>query len=341
MSKLYPTLLLSIFLSSCSFDDGAIDYEEKLTVWANLQANMPLLDTVFVSRSARLQENVNADALWLDDAQVIISGDSVNLTLHAVEGRPGRYMDDSFYFFKPGVSYQLTVIHGADTVRATTLIPEKMNIQSVQAEPFECQGNSYPIKSVNLNNISTSLDSFGVTGNIDTVYYRKGECFTESFASYPLFVVDFNQEDYQTVRIISYALDADSVGLEPEGWDYNGNLIRDSVFVNLIYDTTNVFRLWKGPYLRTAKNVPYRYNPWTWNVETTPVNMSWLFFDYYGLHLITFQATDEAFYNYLSGDPAGLNNYVLPESNVEDGYGLFSSSYSTYFMVYIAPYEEN
>ena len=31
-------------------------------------------------------------------------------------------------------------------------------------------------------------------------------------------------------------------------YDYNYNQIRDSVFVNLIYDTTLGFRIWKGSY---------------------------------------------------------------------------------------------
>jgi hypothetical protein len=29
------------------------------------------------------------------------------------------------------------------------------------------------------------------------------------------------------------------------------------------------------------------------------------------------------------------NQYVLPESNIEGGYGLFSSTHSIYFVIYV------
>ena len=67
--------------------------------------------------------------------------------------------------------------------------------------------------------------------------------------------------------------------------------------------------------------------------------MSWLFYDYYGYHLMTFQATDEAFFNYFQGLPE-FNTFVLPASNVVGGYGLVSSSASKSFLVYVAPYKE-
>jgi hypothetical protein len=62
--------------------------------------------------------------------------------------------------------------------------------------------------------------------------------------------------------------------------------------------------------------------------------MTWLFFDYYGLHLMTFQATDDATFNYFQGLPE-FNQYVMPNSNVVNGYGLVSSSASSSFLVYI------
>jgi len=84
--------------------------------------------------------------------------------------------------------------------------------------------------------------------------------------------------------------------------------------------------LWKENYLRDEHGDPYRVNPFTWQVSLPPVPMSWLFFNYYGLHLIILEATDDAYYNYYSGDPAGQNQYLLPESNIIGGYGLFSST---------------
>jgi hypothetical protein len=113
----------------------------------------------------------------------------------------------------------------------------------------------------------------------------------------------------------------------------------------LIYDSTyvNIYELWKTPFLRGSAaetgwrvNSPYRYNPWTWIIEINPVNISWLFYDYYGLHLMVFQATDDATFNYFEGLPQ-FNPYVLPTSNVVNGYGLVSSSASIAFLVYVKP----
>ena len=69
-------------------------------------------------------------------------------------------------------------------------------------------------------------------------------------------------------------------------------------------------------------------------METSPISIGWLFFDYYGLQLITFQATDDATFNYFQGLPE-FNQFVLPNSNIVNGYGLVSSSASRSFLVYI------
>ena len=109
--------------------------------------------------------------------------------------------------------------------------------------------------------------------------------------------MDFNEEDYNTIQIISYALEADVVDMEPfedenqngifdEGEkfsDRNRNGLRDSCFINLIYsdekglfdndslDYNSLANIWKNPLKRgTAdgtwrENSPYRNNPWLWN----------------------------------------------------------------------------
>ena len=45
------------------------------------------------------------------------------------------------------------------------------------------------------------------------------------------------------------------------------------------------------------------------------------------------QSSDDPYYDYLSGDPGGYNQYLLPDSNIEGGYGLFSSNYSIPFFI--------
>ena len=45
------------------------------------------------------------------------------------------------------------------------------------------------------------------------------------------------------------------------------------------------------------------------------------------------QSSDQAYYDYLSGDPLGDNQYLLPDSNIQNGYGLFTSTYSKAFFI--------
>lgn len=116
-------------------------------------------------------------------------------------------------------------------------------------------------------------------------------------------------------------------------FDYNQNTIQDLTLINTFYDTTAVFKIWKGPYLRDENNNPYLFNPFIWTVETSPSPIMWLYFNYYGKHYIEIQASDGAYYDYLSGDPLGQNQYLLPDSNIEGGYGLFTSNYSKAFFL--------
>ena len=355
-------IIFTFIFFSCSINDDQVTYEEKLVLWANLRSNFPLIDTVFVARSASLNEKVSSKDLWVDEAQVYIIGDTVNLALMPVVDSPGRYFTNSNYIFQGGMTYKVEAVFENDTISGVTTIPQKMEIISEPQTIYTCKNSTYDVPQININNYDAW--SFPpITGPIDTLTLLQGECFTESFASYPLFKINFNEEDYQTVRIMTFALDADSIDLEPytdtndDGiWneneyfdDWNQNGLRDSCFINLIYDTTykDVYELWKETFPRGSgeesgweKNTPFRYNPWPWNVETSPVSMNWLFFDYYGLQLMTFQATDDATFNYFQGLPE-FNQFVMPNSNVVNGYGLVSSSASRSFLVYIKRDQSN
>tara|TARA_Y100001970_G_C14114761_1_gene792919 strand:- start:53 stop:1108 length:1056 start_codon:yes stop_codon:yes gene_type:complete len=343
--------LLMILCFGCMELDDTYDYEQRLSVWAHLQSNMPLVDTIFVSRTAKIDEIISSDSLWVSDAVVKITGDTLDMLLEPVTGNPGRYFTESSYIFRPGIEYTVTVNYNNLSAIGKTTIPSDIIIETVEPSIYTCRGVGYDVPSINIENFSNSSPL--PTGVIDTVFLRQGDCFTESFASYPLYKINFNEDDYQTIRIISLALEAEQKDLEPfsdlnsnnildineEFEDWNENGVRDSIYSNLIYDTTGTYSRWKGPYLRDKNNIPYKLNPWPWNIETSPVNMSWLFYDYYGYHLMTFQATDEAFFDYFQGLPE-FNTFVLPTSNVEGGYGLVSSSASKSFLVYVAPYNK-
>ena len=376
MKKYFFNIIIffNIIFFSCDFNDQEIEYQDKLVVFGTIVANLPVTDTVTVSRSASISDDVLAQNLWIDDAEVYMINDSTKDSLQFKNIGQGKYfpIDDQSseedisdylnYIINPGETYSLIVNHEIGSVIATTQVPSEMNISPADLGDYNCpDGEILPTKYIDVNNFENlsfqqiiefyqDPNSFINENdiNVDSVTYRFGECFTQSFASYPMFGVDFEADIHQTVKIISYALEANKRGLEPldtlsntiseEGelfFDYNYNQIRDSVFVNLIYDTTLGFRIWKGQYLRDENSTPYRINPWQWNIETAPSPMMWLYFDYYGLHLVSFLSTSESYFNYFSGDPVGQNIYLLPKSNIEGGLGVLYSSFSASFLVYI------
>ncbi len=377
---LMKLLFLLIVLQSCSFEDSEMVYEERLVVFASISADLPVIDTVLVSKTAGIEENVVANDLFINDAQVSLIEDSSGNRLDFFNVGPGKYFpisegssleeieDYANFIIVPGRTYKLVISHGMDSIIAVTTVPDEMNIRAADLGTYVCpDGTEWPTNTIDVNNLSDitvnqllSFSSdpesfiFDYNINVDTVTFRFGDCFTKSFASYPMFGVDFDSENYQTIKTLTYALDANTKDLEPLEtnininapvkedsltgeifYDYNYNGIRDSTFINLIYDTTLGFRIWKGSYFRTENNVPYRINPWQWNIEESPTQIPWLYFDYYGLNLMTFKATSEAYFEYFSGDPVGQNIYLLPDSNFEGGLGVFYSSYEARFLVYV------
>ena len=59
------------------------------------------------------------------------------------------------------------------------------------------------------------------------------------------------------------------IGDEEEFFDYNQNEIRDETLINTFYDTTDVFKIWKGPYFRDENYNPYLTNPFLINNLTS------------------------------------------------------------------------
>ena len=186
-------------------------------------------------------------------------------------------------------------------------------------------------------------------GDISTISLSRYGCSVGSFASKPYFILDFNSQnnsEQNVIRSLSEALEHQEMGLEPwsdynqngsvdekEFFDYNQNYIHDETRINTFYDTTDIFKIWKGPYWRDENYNPYLDNPFIWNVETSPYPIMWLFFNYYGKHIMYIQSTNSDYYEYLSGDPLGQNQYLLPDSNINNGYGLFYSTFSTPFFL--------
>ena len=390
---LIQILSLSFIMQSCSFDDNTINYEEQLVVFASINAGFPVYDTVFVSRTADVSESVDSEDLYIDNANVNLINISDGSELKFYSLGNGRYypidismqnVDSIFsywldYIISSGTTYRLVVTHEEDSVIAETNVPEKIEIGAAEMSEYVCpDGSAKPVSIIDVNNLENlsfaqmlSLYQNPVEYieqnniNVDSVEFIIGDCYTKSFASAPMFGVDYNQDDYNTIQIISNALESNVVGLEPfddenqnglfdEGENFsdrNRNGLRDSCYINLIYsdekglfdndslDYNSLANIWKDPLKRGGDdgtwraNSPYRNNPWLWNVDISPSPIMWLYFDYYGYYMMTFKSTSDSYFNYFKGDPVGQNIYLLPDSNFEGGLGVFYSSSSTSFIV--------
>ena len=387
-----------MFITSCDFDDNLIEYEEQLVVFASINAGLPVSDTVYVSRTAGVSESVDAQDLYIDDANVRLVNLSNGSQLDFYSLGDGRYypidlsvpdLDSilihwSNYIIESGKTYRLIVTHEDDSIAAQTTVPEQMIISSEESYDYSCpDGTLEPVRMIDVNNLQnmTIQDLLWLYQNpveyieqnninVDSVDFKIGDCYSKSFASAPLFSVDFNEEDYNTIQIISYALEADAVDMEPfedenqngmfdegeEFSDRNRNGMRDSCFINLIYsdekglfdndslDYNSLANIWKNPLKRGSadgtwrENSPYRNNPWLWNADRAPSPIMWLYFDYYGYHIMSYKSTSDSYFNYFKGDPVGQNIYLLPNSNFENGLGVFYSSSSSSFLVKVVEY---
>jgi len=109
---------------------------------------------------------------------------------------------------------------------------------------------------------------------------------------------------------------------------------------NFIVDSSFSAIAFKGPMLVDSNGDLYRVNPTVWNLTIETLFYGWLSFNYYGINMILIEATDQAFANYYAGDPLQMNQYTMPNTNINNGLGLFSSTSSAYFFVYVKPEED-
>ena len=71
-------LIFALLVFACEgFNDPDSPYIEQYVVFANISANKPMIeDTVFVSRTASLDESIDAEELWVSDAKITIAGEN-------------------------------------------------------------------------------------------------------------------------------------------------------------------------------------------------------------------------------------------------------------------------
>ena len=91
------TIIIKIFLvvltfNSCRFEDNEMVYEDKLVAFASISASLPVIDTIFVSKTAAIEnDNIIAEDLKINDAKVRLIEDSTGNYLEYNNVGPGAY----------------------------------------------------------------------------------------------------------------------------------------------------------------------------------------------------------------------------------------------------------
>ncbi len=315
-----------LLVTSCEPVDDQGVYEEKLVVYGNLTAHAPVSDTFYVSLSAELDVSHEKGVTWIDQADILIISASDSFYLHPIPNHPGRYLDTTFsHIIQPNMTYHLNVSYQDHYVFAETTVPSPITLRSIENDNWTCNGTPVHVDSINLHIEDNDpfliqqafyLNDFSIL-SMDTIVYREDDCYLDSFMSPPFFTVTWESEgEPGLIRFMSVALE-------------------DS-YENAIIDTSFSARAFKGPMLVSETGELYRRNPLLWNLSQPLLDFNWLSFNYYGPHFLVIQATDQSFHDYYIGDPMAMNQYILPNSNIIGGYGLFSSMNSAGFFVYLA-----
>ncbi|MAJ45438.1 MAG: hypothetical protein CMF96_11945 [Candidatus Marinimicrobia bacterium] len=229
-----------------------------------------------------------------------------------------------------------------------------------ELNPFDLINNLDSLNYTKYQEFIENLDD-SLLSSIDL--RDNGNCYIGSFASYPYFRINFESNSNTSINIINTALESERIkntfeqGNNETGIDLNCNDIRGEgnsagYYQNLFYDyacqydaTFDIFKIWKDDITFDEENRLRFTNPFVWLADTSPIPMMWLYFNYYGLQLINVQVVDEAYYEYFTGDPfvfnSQQNQFILPDSNINNGYGLFSSNLSKSFFIYANRHPEN
>ncbi len=313
-------------LAACDDPGGGNDYVEQLVVYGRISAGSTSPDTVFVSRTSALDEPFENDNRWVSAALVTLSGGGQTVTLDPVAGRPGRYIDQGAQSLtiEPGATYTLTVEFEGDRLTASATVPDSLAIASIGSTAFICGNAIDTVVAINLYledndplGVESAAETRDWTGlSMDTVLYREGPCYSASFLSTPLFIIQWVGDGSGGIlRAYSQALDT-----------VPGRAIIDSSF------PAHAF---KGHMARDEEGNLYRSPLVTFNASSTDLRFSWLFFNYTGPHIISMELTDENLPAYLEGDPLGQNPLIEPQGNIVGGKGLFYASVVKRFPVWV------
>ena len=356
--KIY-LLLLTIISFSCS--DLAVEQPEytndDVVVYFNIEKNSNYFGPGYITNIRTIGESHMSDN-QIEDAIIEISTlDQPLLSTVSYNDEKGYYIDE-----KPSESeytqYNLNVQINGTEYTSTTVVPGNFELEPITiTDCWQCNGESVTIEPIitDSDSYETTLDYLlytiypntilgGILANYienstdvsDVIYHNNDEilqgveCYTESFASVPLFSIKIPEypDNTSMFKITTIALN-----------DNMENSIQDTSI------SANIFK--NQSYYDEDSDTYYRPNPYAFNLSgyediciqdgSSIINLSWLFFNYYGPHIIIISAMDENSGDYFEGDPLGFNPYIAPNSNINNGYGLFSSSRSKFFFVNVSP----
>lgn len=330
--KKYLLLTTIILFAACDLPVENIKYEEQLVAFMNLQAGTHISsDTLNLSFSHEIDESHEGNETWVSNAEayILVGTGTIRdtIVLSEADSLPGHYVaENSDHHIESGETYELHVSTENHNIQGQTVIPAEISLQSVNVDNlWDCEGNTV-VDSIDLhiddNDMLTLLAVMG-TGDlslltVDSVEYKTANCYTSSFTSMPFFALQWNSDgDPGMLRTTTIAL--------------------EDTISNAIIDTSLSAHAFKGHMLVDSLGNKYWPNPTVWNFTVEEMYYGWLSFNYYGYNMIVIEATDDAFANYYAGDPLQMNQYTMPNSNIEGGLGLFSSTSSAFFFVYIKP----
>ena len=312
-------------MMACNLPTDAGKYTQQYVIYGQIAAGAHSPDTVFVSRTSPIGESHEVADRWISNAVVTISGAGSAVILTAVPERPGRYLDlgSTPMTFQPGATYTLEASIDGATLSASATIPDSLSVASIVSNESMCEGVvvTVPIANLHLGDNSNTDLAAAVGGNwsslvMDTIIYKEGRCYTASFVSIPLMMLEWSSDTLEgIIRITTLALDRSSQ--------------------NAIIDTSFQAHAFKGHMLEDGEGNLYRQSPFTWNLSNTEVWLSWLFFNYVGPHLVTVEITDHQIADYFAGDPFDQYPLIEPQGNIEGGKGLFFASNKVTFPIWV------
>ena len=349
ISKLSVLLIPLLIFIGCKLPTENISYEREPVVFGYIDAGLNRIDTLYLSWSSPFSTShydidyIYDDPNINDDVIVTLSSDNnipnfvLNLTNYneiEEEYLEGKYFISNYpndFNITPESTWNLDIQFSDGNenynLTASTIVPKEINLNSTSGTTnWHCNGETIIISdNFNLYNSENNLfiekwfNQTATTSDIENIIadqftYNTNECYTSSFVSIPFFILDLGEgNDNLISRYITIALEK-----EP--------------FESAIFDTTLSANVFKGPMNYSDDLGWYRDPNYRINLTGDEIPVSWLFFNYYGKHMMIVQPMGDEYERYFQSDPDQFSfPYILREGNVNNAYGLFYSTNSKIF----------